>query len=118
MGDAFKGILHPSKIYNILAVGSPFLFIGPDESHVSDLIAATRYNGPSMLANHGESQKVAEMIAECSQKDVSELRPPSCQLNAFDPDAIYARFINVIERAGVESSAVAPMEAPARASES
>jgi len=118
MGDAFKGILHPSKIYNILGVGSPFLFIGPDESHVSELIAVTRYMGPALLANHGESQKVAEMIAECSQRAASELRPASCQLDAFDADAIYARFINVIERAGNESSAVAPIEAPARASES
>jgi hypothetical protein len=104
MGDAFKGILHPSKIYNILAVGSPFLFIGPDESHVSELIAATRYNGPAMLANHGESQKVAQMIEEFSQRAKSELRPASCQLDEFDPDAIYARFIHVIERAGAESS--------------
>ena len=118
LGDAFKGIVHPSKIYNILAVGSPFLSIGPDESHVSELIAATGYNGPAMLANHGESQKVAQMIAEFSQKGAGELRPANCQLDAFDADAIYARFISVIERAGAESSAVAPMDAPARASES
>jgi glycosyltransferase involved in cell wall biosynthesis len=118
LGDAFKGIVHPSKIYNILAVGSPFLFIGPDESHVSELIAATSYNGPALLANHGESQKVAQMIADFSQRAQSELRPASCQLDEFDPDAIYARFINVIERAGAESSAVAPIDAPARASES
>jgi len=118
MGDAFKGILHPSKIYNVLAVGSPFLFIGPDESHVSDLIAATRYTGPAMLANHGESQKVAQMIAEVSQRAAGELRRASCQLDEFDADAIYARFLNVIEHAGAGSSAVAPMEAPVRASES
>jgi hypothetical protein len=118
MGDAFKGILHPSKIYNILAVGSPFLFIGPDESHVSELIAATRYMGPAMLANHGESQRAAQMIAEFSQRGKSELRPASCQLDEFDPDAIYARFVNVIESAGAESSTTAPMEVPARASES
>jgi colanic acid biosynthesis glycosyl transferase WcaI len=118
LGNAFRGIVHPSKIYNILAVGSPFLFIGPDECHVSELIAATRYKGPAMLAHHGESQKVARMIAEISQTAASELRPASCQLEAFDADAIYARFINVIERAGVESPAVTPMEAPARASES
>jgi hypothetical protein len=49
-----------------------------------------------------------------SQRAQSELRPASCQLDEFDPDAIYARFINVIERAATESSAVAPMDAPAR----
>lgn len=118
MGDAFKGIVHPSKIYNILAVGSPFLFIGPEESHVSDLIAGTRYTGPAMLANHGESQKVAQMIAEFSQGATRELHPASCELEAFTADTVYARFINVIERAGAEASAPASIEAPARASES
>lgn len=118
MGDAFRGILHPSKIYNILAVGTPFLFIGPDESHVSDLIAGARYTGPAMLANHGESPQVAQMIADFSQRAVTDSHPASCELEAFDPDAVYARFINVIERAGAASSAIAPIDAPARASES
>lgn len=118
MGDAFRGILHPSKIYNILAVGSPFLFIGPDESHVSDLISATRNTAPAMLANHGETQKVAQMIADFSQSALSGALPAGCELGSFDPDAVYARFIHVIERVGAETSAVAPIEAPARASES
>lgn len=38
MGDPFVGIIHPCKIYNILALGAPFLYIGPSESHVSDLV--------------------------------------------------------------------------------
>lgn len=118
MGDAFKGILHPSKIYNILAVGSPFLFIGPAECHVSDLIAGTSYTEPAMLANHGESQKVANLIAEFSQRPAQESRPASCQLEAFDADNVYSRFINVIERLGAESSDIASIEAPARATES
>ncbi len=38
MGDPFVGIIHPSKIYGILAVGKPFVFIGPDQCHVKDII--------------------------------------------------------------------------------
>jgi hypothetical protein len=37
MGDAFVGIISPSKIYNILAVGLPVLYIGPAQSHVTEL---------------------------------------------------------------------------------
>lgn len=117
MGDAFKGILHPSKVYNILAVGSPFLFIGPDECHVTDLVAGRRYNERAMHANHGESQKVAQMISEFSQKPTRESRPASSDLDAFAADAIYSRFINVIERVDAESSAVTPIKAPVTASE-
>ena len=29
MGDAFVGIVHPSKVYNIRRLGIPFLYVGP-----------------------------------------------------------------------------------------
>lgn len=37
MGDPFVGIVHPCKIYDILTIGSPCLYVGPRESHVGDL---------------------------------------------------------------------------------
>ena len=39
MGDPFVGIVHPCKIYNIMALGIPVLYIGPAESHITDLCA-------------------------------------------------------------------------------
>ena len=117
MGDAFKGILHPSKIYNILAVGSPFLFIGPGECHVTDLFASTSNNDRWMLANHGESQKVAQMISDFTHRGTPQSRVAIGELALFAADTVYARFINVIERAAAASSAVAPIETPAPASE-
>jgi len=38
MGNQFVGIVHPCKIYNILSIGLPFLYIGPSRSHVADLV--------------------------------------------------------------------------------
>jgi len=38
MGDAFVGIVHPCKVYNIMTVGIPFVYIGPEQSHVSDIL--------------------------------------------------------------------------------
>ncbi len=38
MGDRFVGIVHPCKVYNILHLGIPFLYVGPTESHVVDLV--------------------------------------------------------------------------------
>ena len=37
MGDPFVGLIHPCKIYNILRLGTPVLYIGPAESHITDL---------------------------------------------------------------------------------
>jgi colanic acid biosynthesis glycosyl transferase WcaI len=39
MGEPFVGIVHPCKIYNVLAVGSPCLYIGPRPSHITELAA-------------------------------------------------------------------------------
>jgi colanic acid biosynthesis glycosyl transferase WcaI len=41
MGNPFVGIVHPCKIYNILRVGSPFAYVGPRPSHVSDILEGT-----------------------------------------------------------------------------
>jgi colanic acid biosynthesis glycosyl transferase WcaI len=38
LGSAMVGTIHPSKLYNILAVGSPILYIGPEQSHISDIM--------------------------------------------------------------------------------
>src|ERR1044071_10243245 len=37
MGDEFVGIVHPCKVYNILSIGAPVLYIGPEPSHVTDI---------------------------------------------------------------------------------
>jgi glycosyltransferase involved in cell wall biosynthesis len=36
LGSAMVGTIHPSKLYNILAVGTPLLYVGPERSHISD----------------------------------------------------------------------------------
>jgi len=43
MGDDVVGIVHPCKIYGALAVGRPILFLGPEESHAGEIIAAGRF---------------------------------------------------------------------------
>ena len=38
MGEPFVGLLHPCKVYNILAAQRPFLYVGPAEGPVADLV--------------------------------------------------------------------------------
>lgn len=63
MGDRYVGIVHPSKIYNILALAIPVLSIGPDDSPINDL-APPEANGEWFFsARHGEVEKVVNHIA-------------------------------------------------------
>ena len=39
MGENFVGIVHPCKVYNILSIGAPVLYVGPEPSHVTDIAA-------------------------------------------------------------------------------
>ena len=38
LGDPFVGMIHPCKIYNILTVGAPVLYVGPEPSHLADIL--------------------------------------------------------------------------------
>lgn len=38
MTDNMVGIIHPCKIYGAMSVGRPILFVGPQPSHVTDLL--------------------------------------------------------------------------------
>ena len=62
MGERFVGIVHPSKIYNLLAIGSPFLYIGPAESHLGDIIARLGDSNSAFHARHGEVDLVSQVI--------------------------------------------------------
>ncbi|MGZ8846609.1 MAG: glycosyltransferase family 4 protein [Pyrinomonadaceae bacterium] len=118
MGDSFKGIVHPSKIYNILSVGVPFLFIGPGESHVTDIIANMADSEVAMHAHHGEAKRIAEIILNSSQQPTGGIPVSIPEASAFLADTIYARFINVIEYAGRKTTEAAKLEAAAGISES
>src|SRR5258708_2862229 len=40
MGEPFVGLVHPCKIYNILRIGGPLLYIGPRPSHITEILEA------------------------------------------------------------------------------
>ena len=62
MGDGYQGIVHPCKIYNILMVGLPFLYVGPTESHIGEIINRLSESDRAFSARHGQVDIVAESI--------------------------------------------------------
>jgi colanic acid biosynthesis glycosyl transferase WcaI len=97
MGDAFVGIVHPCKVYNILTLGIPFLFVGPAECHVTDL--AKRLGDPShaRLARHGDVEMVMEHIHAARAAGEVECSAAAQALGAeFAHDVLCPRLIAVI----------------------
>ena len=66
MGDEYVGIVHPCKIYNVLAVGKPFLYIGPNESHVTDIIRQSS----AYVSSHGDVEGVVTNILRAMKNTV------------------------------------------------
>ena len=86
MGDAFVGIVHPSKIYNIMAVGAPALYIGPEPSHISDLTSQVTHK------RHGDVDGVVDSIVHASRQPMRT----SYQTGIFRKERILPQLISAI----------------------
>ena len=69
MGDAFVGIVHPSKIYNLVSIGSPFLYVGPAESHITRIAAQINGGGSAFVARNGDVDAVVDHILKLSSSE-------------------------------------------------
>ncbi|HTA31556.1 MAG TPA: glycosyltransferase family 4 protein [Candidatus Cybelea sp.] len=64
MGDPFVGLVHPCKIYNILRIGCPLLYIGPQPSHITEIIRQVNGRLPCGAAEHGQVEQVVRQVME------------------------------------------------------
>jgi len=116
MGERFVGIVHPCKIYNVLAVGSPFLYIGPEESHITDIAGRREFADSTYLSSHGASESVANHITRAVERCSPDGRGKSAAasavqcggrqdicapsaLAAFSRESLLPEMIDLLERA-------------------
>ena len=88
MGEEFVGIVHPCKVYNILAIGAPVLYIGPEPSHVTDIASQ---HGQFFLAIHGDVAAVVKAIVEVKRHK----RPQP--VTSFSKQSLLSELITHIE---------------------
>ena len=90
MGEEFVGIVHPCKVYNIMSVGAPVLYIGPAPSHVTDIASQ---NGRFFFTCHGDVEGVTAGIFEAMQ-----LKERHFAGNAFSKERLLPQFLSLIEQ--------------------
>ncbi|MGA2140393.1 MAG: glycosyltransferase family 4 protein [Verrucomicrobiia bacterium] len=98
MGDAFTGIIHPCKIYNVLVIGSPVLVIGPEESHITELLRETNCNGQALVVSHGDVEAVMKYLTDGA--DGTRLARQECSgvmADHFAKSALLPQMITVVE---------------------
>jgi colanic acid biosynthesis glycosyl transferase WcaI len=72
MGDAFVGLVHPCKVYNLLSLGLPWVGLGPKQSHLGDLLKETGESCGCANLRHGDGAALARLIQERAAKPVSD----------------------------------------------
>jgi glycosyltransferase involved in cell wall biosynthesis len=98
MGDEFVGLVHPCKIYNILAVSAPVIYIGPRPSHVTEILNRLGDEHPSIQVTHGEADILANQIQNLRQKATDGRRPLSMEVTvAFSKGVVLPKLIGVLE---------------------
>jgi len=115
MGEAFPGIIHPSKIYNLLTIGSPFIYVGPSEGHIADIIVRIGDQKRAFHANHGEVDLVAQFILDRAREFHAQGESACRERSATNPlaeefskAALLPRLIADIERLGAPGGATEP----------
>jgi glycosyltransferase involved in cell wall biosynthesis len=89
MGEPFVGIVHPCKVYNIMSVGAPTLYIGPTLSHVTDIASKQQYR--FFIATHGDVNGVVKAVLQATKEH--ERQP----VITFAKHILLPQLIDVIE---------------------
>ena len=105
MGDAFVGIVHPCKAYNILAVGAPFLYIGPPESHIADLVADLQ--GSASVSGHGDVESVVREVLAAAQRPGADRARAREFARRFSRHALVPQMILALEAMAANSATAA-----------
>lgn len=98
MGNAFVGLVHPCKIYNVLSVAAPVLYIGPRPSHLSEILDGIDGQHWAASAEHGEVDRVLEMIQQARrQSAASTPRMPIQACSLFAKETLLPKLVTDLE---------------------
>jgi hypothetical protein len=104
MGDAMLGLVHPCKIYNMLAVGAPVIYIGPQPSHVTEILDQPGAGHPWCSVRHGEGELLAHRIRQLRERAPARLCPTTLTAT-FAKDVLLPQLIAGLEKMGESSVA-------------
>ena len=70
MGEAMVGCVHPCKFYGALALGKPIFLIGPQRSHIGDVL---RGHAVGWQIEHGDVDGAVQVLRACAHAPPEEI---------------------------------------------
>ena len=98
MGNAMLGLVHPCKIYNMLAVGAPVIYVGPTPSHVTEILQVSP-EYPQISVRHGEGDSLAAQIRQWANRDYRRGKAQAV-LPAYAKATLIPKILAAIESSG------------------
>ena len=93
MGSGMSGLVHVSKVYSVLASGKPFVFVGPSESHIGDLIQENQLGEQVEWGNNQDFIKAIQRIRALNPGDHKAIKTKSHQVvREYEPELTLRKF--------------------------
>jgi hypothetical protein len=71
LGDKMAGVIHPCKVYGIMAAARPFIYVGPKPSHITNILERAPLG---WFVDGGDVEGLVSLISELSSFDSATLR--------------------------------------------
>lgn len=99
VGDSVVGIVHPSKVYGAMAVARPVLLLGPEQSHVGELIGE---HDIGWRVSHGDVDGAERVLRQIARTSAAELAAMGARAKALvsrrlSKAELCGRFCDVID---------------------
>ena len=106
MGEVMVGCVHPCKFYGAMALEKPVLFLGPEESHIGDIL---KEYSMGWQIEHGEMERAEQIVRKCGEVDDSFFRKLGLEGRGlideqFSKEILCGKFCNVLEAVANDSS--------------
>jgi hypothetical protein len=106
MGNEFVGVVHPCKIYNIMAIGSATLYVGPENSHVTDIAGDDPH---FYCGRHGDVDAcIAGLSKALAAANTTNNAAVTAKLSEFSKGKLLPEMVELIESLSNPTATVAP----------
>lgn len=99
LGEGCVGYTHPNKIYGSMFIGKPILYIGPKQSHITDILDKCPGN---ISVEHGETDRLVEKLLNFielteTQRQMIGKQNQQYAEQHFYPDVLLNQMVQSIE---------------------
>lgn len=98
IGNEMLGLVHPCKIYNILSVGSPVVYVGPATSHVTEILKGLPPGHPWVSVRHGAAEDLARQIQQLRVERAGvSVQPLTVGIARYSRAALLPQLVAILE---------------------